>query len=154
AAGPDESVVLVAAEFLPSHVLLAERLRLAGILTESGGATGHAAILARSLRVPPVSRLADVLGWVRTGALAARDGLDGAVDVTPAAEVEPAYRRLQEQYADQRERLFENAAQQPVTADGVRLELLANANGPADAAMASRVGAGGVGLYRSEYLFL
>jgi phosphoenolpyruvate-protein phosphotransferase (PTS system enzyme I) len=154
AAGPDESVVLVAAEFLPSHVLLAGRLRLAGILTESGGATGHAAILARSLGVPAVSGLADLLGVVCTGDLVALDGLDGFVYVNPDAEVEAAYRRLQEQYADQRERLFENAAQEPVTADGARLELLANANGPADAAMASRVGAGGVGLYRSEYLFL
>jgi phosphoenolpyruvate-protein phosphotransferase len=154
AAGPDEPVVLVAAEFLPSHVLLAGRLRLAGIITESGGATGHAAILARSLGVPAVSGLGNLLATVRTGDLVALDGLDGFVYVNPDAEVAAAYRRLQEQYADQRERLFENAGQEPATADGTRLELLANANGPADAAMASRVGAGGVGLYRSEYLFL
>jgi phosphoenolpyruvate-protein phosphotransferase len=152
--GPDEPVVLVAAEFLPSHVLLAGRLRLAGILTESGGATGHAAILARSLGVPAVSGLGGLQAEVRTGDLVALDGLDGFVYVNPDAEVEAAYRRLQEQYADQRERLFENAALEPVTADGTRLELLANANVPADAAMACRVGAGGIGLYRSEYLFL
>jgi phosphoenolpyruvate-protein phosphotransferase len=154
AAYPDETVVLVAAEFLPSHVLLAGRLRLAGILTESGGATGHAAILARSLGVPAVSGLGGFLGCVRTGDLVALDGLDGFVYVNPDAEVAAAYRRLQEQYADQREHRFENAAQESVTADGTPLQLLANANGAADAAMASRVGAGGVGLYRSEYLFL
>ena len=152
--GPDEPVILVAAEFLPSHVLLAGRLRLAGILTESGGATGHAAILARSLGVPAVSGLGNLLGAVHTGDLVALDGLDGFVYVNPDAEVEAAYRRLQEQYAHQRDHVFENAAQEPVTADGTRLQLLANANGAADAAMGCRVGAGGVGLYRSEYLFL
>jgi phosphoenolpyruvate-protein phosphotransferase len=153
-AAPEEPVVIVAPEILPSQVLLAARFRLAGILTETGGPTGHAAILARSLGVPAVSGLAGLLGRVETGDLVAMDGLDGFVYVNPDAEVEAAYRRLQEQYAHQRERLFANAAQEPVTADGTRVEFLANANGAADAAMACRVGAGGVGLYRTEYLFL
>jgi phosphoenolpyruvate-protein phosphotransferase len=150
----DEPVVLVAAEFLPSYVLLAGRLRLAGIVTEAGGPTGHAAILARSLGVPAVSGLDGLLGEVQTGDLVALDGLDGFVYVNPAPEVEAAYRRLQEQYANRREQLFANAGQEPVTPDGVRVELLANANGQADAAMACRVGASGIGLYRTEYLFL
>jgi phosphoenolpyruvate-protein phosphotransferase len=151
---PDEPVVLVAAEFLPSYVLLTARLRVAGILTETGGATGHAAILARSLGVPAVSGLEGLLGEIHSGDLVALDGLDGFVYVNPAPEVESAYRRLQEQYARRREQLFTNAGQEPVTADGVRVELLANANGQADASMACRVGASGIGLYRTEYLYL
>jgi phosphoenolpyruvate-protein phosphotransferase len=151
---PAEPVIIIAPEILPSHVLLAGRLRLAGLLTERGGATGHAAILARSLGVPAVSGLSGLLGQVRTGDLVALDGLDGYVYVNPAPEIEAAYRRLQEQHAHQRDRLFENAALEPVTADGVRVELLANANSAADAALAARVGASGIGLYRTEYLFL
>ncbi|HJT76535.1 MAG TPA: phosphoenolpyruvate--protein phosphotransferase [Gemmataceae bacterium] len=151
---PTEPVVLVAPEIQPSQVLLATRLSLAGILTESGGPTGHAAILARSLGVPAVSGLAGLLDRVQNGDVVALDGLDGFVYVNPAPEVEAAYRKLQEQYANERDRLFANAAQEPLTADGVRVELLANANGAADAAMACRVGASGVGLYRTEYLFL
>jgi phosphoenolpyruvate-protein phosphotransferase len=151
---PQEPVVIVAPEILPSQVLLAGRLSLAGILTERGGPTGHAAILARSLGVPAVSGLGGLLAHVETGDLVALDGLDGTVYVNPDAEVEAAYRRMQAQYADERQRLFENAAHEAVTADGTRVELLANANAVADAVMASRVGASGVGLYRTEYLFL
>jgi phosphotransferase system enzyme I (PtsI) len=151
---PEEPVVIVAPEILPSQVLLSGRLRLAGILTETGGPTGHAAILARSLGVPAVSGLGGLLGRVQTGDLVVLDGLDGFVYINPDAEVEAAYRGLQEQYAHQRDQLFANAGEESVTADGTRVELLANANGAADAAMACRVGAGGVGLYRTEYLFL
>jgi phosphoenolpyruvate-protein phosphotransferase len=151
---PTEPVVIIAPEILPSHVLLAGRLRLAGVVTERGGATGHAAILARSLGVPAVSGLSGLLGQVHTGDLVALDGLDGYVYVNPSAEVEAAYRRLQEQHGHQRDRLFENAGLEPVTADGVRLELLANANSAADAVLAAKVGASGIGLYRTEYLFL
>jgi phosphotransferase system enzyme I (PtsI) len=151
---PDEPVVIVAPEILPSQVLLVGRLRLAGILTERGGPTGHAAILARSLGVPAVSGLGGLLAQVQTGDLVALDGLDGFVYVNPDAEIEAAYRRLQEQYADEQKRLFENAALEAVTCDGVRVELLVNANATADAVMARRVGASGIGLYRTEYLFL
>src|SRR5262249_24230476 len=69
-------------------------------------------------------------------------------------EVEAAYRKLQREYGDLRERLIENRDHEPITADGIRIDLLANVNSPADAEMAARVGAGGVGLYRTEYLFL
>jgi phosphoenolpyruvate-protein phosphotransferase len=151
---PEHPVILVAPEILPSHVMMAGRLPLAGILTETGGPTGHAAILARSLGVPAVSGLGGLLDRVQTGDWVALDGLDGFVYVNPAPEVEAAYRKLQEQYAHERDRLFANAAQEAVTADGVRVELLANANDAADAAMAARVGASGIGLYRTEYLFL
>ena len=95
-----------------------------------------------------------MLGEVRTGDLVAVDAREGHVHVNPGFEVETAYRRLQREYAGWREHLVENRDQEPITADGVRVELLANVNGPADAALAARVGAGGIGLYRTEYLFL
>src|SRR5262249_38695817 len=84
----------------------------------------------------------------------ALDGREGHVYLRPGPEVEAAYRKLEREYFDLRDRLIENRDQEAVSADGVKLELLANVNGPADAAMAGRVGASGVGLYRTEYLFL
>ncbi len=150
----DEPVIIVAPEILSSHILLFDRLHIAGIITEAGGATGHAAILARSLGIPAASGLRGILREVHTGDLVALDGREGHVYLNPGPEVEAAYRKLQREYVNLRDRLIENRDQEPITADGFRVELLANVNGPADAAMATRVGASGVGLYRTEYLFL
>jgi phosphoenolpyruvate-protein phosphotransferase len=150
----DEAVIIVAPEILPSQALTFHRLRVAGIMTEQGGATGHAAILARSLGIPAVSGLRGVLREVQTGDLIALDGREGHVHLNPGPEVEAAYRKLQREYVNLRDRLIENRDLDAVTPDGARVELLANVNSQADADMAARVGATGVGLYRTEYLFL
>jgi phosphoenolpyruvate-protein phosphotransferase len=149
-----EPMILVAAEILPSQALAFDRSRVAGIITEAGGTSGHAAILARSLGIPAVSGLRGILHEIHSGDLVALDGREGHVYVNPGAEVESAYRKLQREYVDLRDSLIENRDQEAVTLDGVHVELLANVNSPADAAMAARVGAAGVGLYRTEYLFL
>lgn len=150
----DEPVILVAEEILPSQAIAFDRFRLAGIITETGGTTGHAAILARSLGIPAVSGMRGVLREVHNGDLLVLDGREGHVYLHPGPEVEAAYRKLQREYVHIRDRLIENRDQAAMTADGVPLELLANVNGPAEATMAVRVGATGVGLYRTEYLFL
>jgi len=150
----NEPVIVVASEILPSQALAFDRLHVAGIVTETGGTTGHAAILARSLGIPAVSGLRGILREVRTGDLVALDGREGHVYLNPGPEVESAYRKLQREYVDLRDRLIENRDLEPVTLDGIHVELLANVNSPADAAMAARVGASGVGLYRTEFLFL
>ena len=103
-----------------------------------GGATGHAAILARSLGIPAVSGVRGLMREVHTGDLIALDGREGHVYLNPGPEVEAAYRKLQREYVDLRDRLIENRDQEPVSADGIAVELLANVNGPADAAMAAR----------------
>jgi phosphotransferase system enzyme I (PtsI) len=150
----DGPVIVVASEILPSQALAFDRAHVAGILTESGGATGHAAILARSLGIPAVSGVRGVLREVHTGDLVALDGREGHVYVRPGPEVESAYRKLQREYFDLRDRLIENRDLEPITLDGIQVELLANVNSPVDAAMAKQVGASGVGLYRTEFLFL
>src|SRR5262249_34516696 len=120
----DEPVIIVAPEILPSQALTFERLKVAGILTETGGTTGHAAILARSLGIPAVSGLRGILRDVQTGDLVAIDGREGHVYLRPGAEVEAAYRKLQREYVNIRDRLIENRDQDAVSADGVRVELL------------------------------
>jgi phosphoenolpyruvate-protein phosphotransferase len=150
----DEPVIIVAPEILPSQALAFHRLKVTGIITEAGGATGHAAILARSLGIPAVSGLRGILREVRTGDLIALDGREGHVLLNPGPEVEAAYRKLQREYVNLRDRLIENRDLEAVTPDGTPIELLANVNSHADSEMAVRVGAAGVGLYRTEYLFL
>lgn len=150
----NEPVIVVASEILPSQALAFDQAHVAGILTETGGTTGHAAILARSLGIPAVTGLRGILREVHSGDLIALDGREGHVYLNPGPEVETAYRKLQREYFDLRDRLIENRDQEPVTLDGIEVELLANVNSPADAAMAARAGASGVGLYRTEFLFL
>lgn len=152
--GKTEAVILVAHEILPSQTVMFDRLKVVGILTETGAATGHAAILARSLGIPTVSGIVGILSQVRTGDLIALDGRDGLVVVNPSHEVETAYRKLEREFFDVRDRLVENRDQEPITKDEIKVELQANVNNVADAITAQKVGATGVGLYRTEYLFL
>jgi phosphoenolpyruvate-protein phosphotransferase len=149
-----EPVILVAPEILPSQAAVLEKFQVAGIITETGGTTGHAAILARSMGIPSVSGLRGILKQVVTGDLLALDGRVGLVHLKPDAETESAYRKLQHEYGVLRDRLVKNRDHEAVSQDGVKLALLANVSGPADAELAVRSGACGVGLYRTEYLFL
>lgn len=149
-----EPVILVAGEILPSQALVLDRNLIAGIATERGGATGHAAILARALGIPAVSGLTELLVSVQPGDLLALDGREGTVAIKPGPEVEAVYRKIQREYVDLRGALICNREQPAVTADGVPIELLANVNNSSDASRALESGAVGVGLYRTEYLFL
>ena len=149
-----EPVILVAAEIMPSQAVMFDRLPVEGIVTEAGGSTGHAAILARSLGIPTVSGISGLLKEVHTGDLLIVDGREGGVIINPGPEVESAYRKLQREYVDLRHRLIENRDQESITADGIKIELLANVNSALDAAAAVGVGASGVGLFRTEYVYL
>ncbi|MFO0866160.1 MAG: phosphoenolpyruvate--protein phosphotransferase [Gemmataceae bacterium] len=151
---PEEATILVAPEILPSQAVLLEKVKAAGILVEAGGTTGHAAILARALGIPTVAGLHGVCKEIHSGDLIALDGRDGHVYIRPDAETEAAFRKLQREFVLVRDKLVENRDLESITPDGEAIELLANVNGLADAEMANRTGAVGVGLYRTEYLFL
>ncbi len=152
--GVREPVILVAQEILPSQALAVDRRLVAGVVTERGSATGHAAILARSLGIPAVSGVRDLMASVHTGDKIALDGREGHVYLRPGPEVETAYRKLQREFVDLRGKVAENRHLEAVTPDGHRVELLANVNGVEDAIVAGNVGATGVGLFRTEYVFL
>lgn len=150
----NEPVILVAPEVMPSQAAMIDKRWVAGLLTETGAATGHAAILARALGIPAISGLRGITREVQNGDLIALDGREGHVYLNPGPEVEVAYRKLQREYADFSGRLIENHDLEAVTPDGIRIDLVANVNGVGDAQMAAHAGATGVGLYRTEYLYL
>ncbi len=150
----DEPVVLVAHEILPSQAMSLGTLPIAGIVTETGGGTSHAAILARSRGIPAVSGVVGITAEVRSGDAIIVDGREGLVIPRPDAETTSAYRKMQREFFDLKDRLVLNRDQPAMSADGTRIELLANINNPADAQAAEKVGASGVGLFRTEYLFL
>ncbi len=147
-------VILVANELVPSHVITLGKHEVAGIVTQAGGRTSHAAILARSRGIPCVSGVAGVLHDVLPGDTVVVDGREGHVFVNPDVETQRAYRRLQRDFVDLKDHLAENRDQPALSADGQAVELLANISNLADAHSAVAMGASGVGLYRTEYLFL
>jgi len=152
--GPTGPLIVVADELLPSHVVLLGERQVVGIVTEAGGQTSHAAILARSRGIPAVSGAQGILRQVRNGDTVVVDGREGVVVVNPDPESEAAYRKLQREFVDLKDHLAENRDMPAVDADGQPLELLANINSVADCQAATAMGASGIGLFRTEYLFL
>jgi phosphotransferase system enzyme I (PtsI) len=150
---PDKLIV-VAAELLPSQVVMLGDRNVAGIVTESGGPTSHAAILARSHGIPAVCGVRGILRQVTNGDTVVVDGREGMIDVNPGTEAESAYRKLEREFFHLKDELAANRHLEAKTADGERLVLLANVNNVHDADVAEDMGADGVGLYRTEYLFL
>jgi phosphotransferase system enzyme I (PtsI) len=150
----DESVILVARELLPTQAMSLGDLPIAGIVTELGGGTSHAAILARSRGIPAVSGLEGIMSEVETGDMMVVDGRDGMVIVRPDQEATSAWRKVQREFFNFKDRLYANRDLPARSADGTQVELLANINNLADAQSANKVGATGVGLFRTEYLFM
>lgn len=151
---PDHPVVIVAPELSPSQTSAFEAGRVLGICTAAGGPTSHAAILARALGIPSVVGAGpDVLSWPE-GAAVVLDGDAGTVLREPdAAERSRAGAAIAAR--DQRRRVEAAASGAPaVTVDGHRVEVVANVGSAAEARQAAAVGAEGVGLLRTEFLFL
>ncbi|QEH36872.1 Phosphoenolpyruvate-protein phosphotransferase [Aquisphaera giovannonii] len=150
----DEPVVLVAHEILPSQAMSLGELPIAGIVTEVGGTTSHAAILARSRGIPAVSGVEGILSLVRSGDPLVVDGREGLVIVRPDQDETTFYRKVQREFFHLKDSLIANRDEPARSLDGNRMELLANINNIADVHAANTVGATGVGLFRTEYLFL
>lgn len=145
----DEPYVLVARDLAPADTALLDPTLVLGFVTEEGGPTSHSAILARALGVPAVVALPGA-GELAEGTMIAVDGSTGEVFVNPSEEKKG---QLEAAAAERRASL--SASTGPgATADGHTVPLLANIGGPADVAAAVEAGAEGVGLFRTEFLFL
>lgn len=152
-----DRVVLVARDLAPADMLhLKDRagLDLAGFVTELGGATSHTAILARSLGVPAVLGLADVRSAVEEGDLVIVDADEGRLIVQPDAAELDSYRQRVKAAAEARAELRKLKGKIARTKDGIAIELLANIELPGDAREALEAGADGIGLFRTEFLFM
>jgi phosphotransferase system enzyme I (PtsI) len=151
---PTGPVIVVADELLPSQAVAFGNLDIRGIVTQAGSQTSHAAIIARSRGIPAISGIRGILRQVKTGDTLVVDGRGGHVLVNPDAEQRSAYLKLEREFFHLKDQLATNRDQPARTADGITLELLANVNSPADARAAVAMGASGVGLFRTEYVYL
>ncbi|MFP5377946.1 MAG: phosphoenolpyruvate--protein phosphotransferase [Acidimicrobiia bacterium] len=150
---PEGRSVLLARELTPSQTAEIPRERIAGVVTETGSPTSHAAILARTLGIPAVVGAAGVLTVAAGAACVAVDGRTGEVHVEPGADVLAALTARAAQEEDRRRQLSAATAEPGRTADGVAVELVANVAGRDDLAAAVAAGAEGAGLVRTELLF-
>ena len=150
----DVPLVLVAHDLSPADMLQFKKSVFAGFVTDVGGKTSHTAIVARSMDIPAVvgARVSSQL--VRQDDWVIVDGDAGVIIVDPSAIILAEYGYRQRQIELERERLTRLRHTPAITLDGHRIELLANIEQPSDAAVAVRVGAVGVGLFRTEFLFM
>jgi phosphoenolpyruvate-protein phosphotransferase (PTS system enzyme I) len=152
--GGEEPLVLVANDVAPADLLQFKRSVFTGFVTDVGGRTSHTAIVARSLDIPAVVGAREASRLIRQDDWLVVDGDTGVVIVNPSPIVLEEYQFRQRQSELERARLDRLRHTPAVTLDGEAVELLANIEMPEDAAAALDAGAVGVGLFRSEFLFL
>lgn len=150
----DGPLIVVADELLPSQAVALGDVDVQGIVTQAGSQTSHAAIIARSRGIPAVSGVKNVLRKVKTGDTLVVDGRHGVIEINPNVESLAAFKKLEREFVDLKDQLASNRLLKAETKDKVPLHLEANINGIPDAEGANGMGACGVGLYRTEYLYL
>lgn len=149
-----EPVIIVANDVSPSQAVSLDRRHILGFAINVGGQTSHMAIIARMLGIPAVVALSDITADVSGGETLIVDGTNGIVVAAPDEPTVARYRGLQRRYARLTNRLLRLRDEPAVTRDGVPIQLLANIEVPEDIPEALALGAEGVGLYRTELLFL
>ncbi|MBI4193712.1 MAG: phosphoenolpyruvate--protein phosphotransferase [Betaproteobacteria bacterium] len=150
----EHSLILVAHDLSPADVVQFKRHRFASFITDLGGATSHTAVVARSLNIPSIVALHYARQLIRENELIIVDGTQGVVIVDPDRQALGEYRLRQHQFDIERRKLKRLKDTRPVTLDGVAVELQANIELPGDVAAARENGAMGIGLFRTEFLFL
>ncbi|SPB13750.1 phosphoenolpyruvate--protein phosphotransferase [Caballeronia novacaledonica] len=149
---PDESI-LIAEELSPSDTASLDRSKVLGFCTTTGGATSHVAILARSLGIPAICGIDENALQLPDGTLVVLDGSHGSLRRNPSAEELAKARERIERQTKKRDEEKVAASKRAVTADGHRVEVVANIRNAQEARDAVAAGAEGVGLLRSEFLF-
>ncbi|AKT47973.1 phosphoenolpyruvate-protein phosphotransferase [Olsenella sp. oral taxon 807] len=150
---PENSIIVVK-ELTPSMTADIDKENVAGIVTETGGRTSHSAIIARALEIPAVLSVEDATEHIKTGDMVIVDGSAGDVLVQPSKEDLEAYRAKAKAYADDKAALETYRGKKTITADGETKLLVANIGNPDDANAAAEHDAEGIGLFRSEFLFM
>ena len=151
---PEENSILVAHDLSPADVIVFKQHKFASFITDLGGATSHTAIIARSLNIPSVVALHHARVLIRENEVLIVDGTNGVVIVNPDRNVLTEYKLRQEQWDLEKQKLKRLKRTRTTTLDGLDVELHANIELPDDVAQAKDNGAAGVGLFRTEFLFL
>ncbi len=150
----DEECIIVAHDLAPSDTASMRRDKVLGFVTEVGGKTSHTAILAKALELPAVVGVRGISNLAVDHDLAIIDSDSGTVIISPSKDDLKEYRTKQDLYFIRQSWLYEQSVLEPVTLDGHVIELTANIEFASEVDTIAKYGARGVGLYRTEYLFL
>ncbi|MBD8500818.1 phosphoenolpyruvate--protein phosphotransferase [Paenibacillus arenosi] len=150
----EEAVVLFAHDLTPSDTAQLDRSKVAGFATNIGGRTSHSAIMARSMEIPAVVGTQNGSEAVKTGDIVILDGSSGIILVNPDEDTIKTYEEKQAKYMKRQEAMKLYKDKPSITADGHEVELVSNIGNPQDALGARNNGAEGVGLYRTEFLYM
>ncbi|MEH7454566.1 phosphoenolpyruvate--protein phosphotransferase [Gottfriedia acidiceleris] len=149
-----EEVIIIAEDLTPSDTAQLNRKYALGFTTDIGGRTSHSAIMARSLEIPAVVGTKEVTSKIENGVLVIVDGLDGHVIVDPSNEELEEYKAKKEKFELQKVEWAKLKNEPTVTKDGHHVELVANIGTPNDVEGVINNGGEGVGLYRTEFLYM
>ncbi|ECC9186382.1 phosphoenolpyruvate--protein phosphotransferase [Salmonella enterica subsp. enterica] len=149
-----EEVILVAADLTPSETAQLNLQKVLGFITDAGGRTSHTSIMARSLELPAIVGTGSVTAQVKNGDYLILDAVNNQVYVNPTNDVIEQLRAVQEQVATEKTELAKLKDLPAITLDGHQVEVCANIGTVRDVEGAERNGAEGVGLYRTEFLFM
>ena len=149
-----EGSILVAEDLTPSMTAGLNPQTVYGIVTELGGRTSHSAILSRALEIPAVVAISGLLENIHDGDTVCFDGDKGEVVIHPDADTLAEYEKKKEAYLLEKKELENYKGKPSVTKDGIKVEIVANIGKPEDAQRALEYDAEGVGLFRTEFLFM
>jgi phosphotransferase system enzyme I (PtsI) len=150
----EQNLIVVAHDLSPADMILFKRHKFGGFVTDVGGVTSHTAIVARSLNIPALVGLHHARHMIRENDLLIVDGLQGVLVVDPDPVVLGEYRLRQSQHGLERQKLKRLKSTPSATLDGTPVELFANIELPQDLGDVQESGAQGVGLFRTEFLFM
>jgi len=150
----ESAIILVAHDISPADAIQFKQHQFAAFITDVGGVTSHTAILARSLNIPSIVALQRARDLVRDGELIIVDGGMGVVIVNPSPEILAEYKLRQEEWELEQQKLKRIKSNKAITMDGTPIALFANIEVPEDVDAVKASGATGIGLYRSEFLFM
>ena len=149
-----DDTVLIAHDLSPADTVLFKEQHITAFVTDAGGPTSHTAILGRSLDIPSVIGLHNARKLITENEIVIVDGINGILIINPDEVVLNEYRRLAREYRSHKRELNKIKKTAATTADGINIELLANIESAEDIKALHNFGADGVGLFRSEFLYL
>lgn len=150
----EKLTILVAHDISPADALHFKKHKYAAFITDGGGVTSHTAILSRSLNIPSIVALQNARALIRDNDLIIVDGTQGIVIVNPSLDIQKYYKQLQDLWGNEQEKLQRIKTKKSITKDGSPIHLFANIEVPNDIVSVNASGATGIGLFRTEFLFM
>nr|WP_250160105.1 phosphoenolpyruvate--protein phosphotransferase [Caloranaerobacter azorensis] len=150
----DEEVIIIAEDLTPSDTAQMDKQKVIGFITETGGRTSHSAIMARTLEIPAVVGVEGIIANVENGDIIIFDGDEGNVIINPDKETLKQYKDKKEKYEQFQNELKQLKGKPSITKDGYKVEIVGNIGTPNDIEGLIKNDAEGVGLYRTEFIYM